>query len=359
MFSLFDHPHFSALLRHEPIAALFSPDAELAAMLHFEAALAAVEGEQGAIPQDAATAVVEAIATFRPDPRALAAGVARDSLVVPALIDMLRQAVGTGHGRYVHYGATSQDVIDSGLILRIKDALAILRHDLSTILGELEGLGAGQGQVPIMARTRMQRALPITFGDRLATWASPLAHHRGALDALERRVLAVQLGGPVGTLEKLGARGAAVRAALAERLDLADPGRPWHAERDRMADLAHWLSQVSGALGKIGQDLVLMAQNEVGEAVLATGGLSSAMAHKRNPVLAELLITLARLNAGQLASMHQALVHEGERSGAAWTLEWLVLPEMIATTAASLQVGKGCLQGLEIRSGANPAESGG
>jgi 3-carboxy-cis,cis-muconate cycloisomerase len=272
---------------------------------------------------------------------------------------MLRDAVGTEHGRHVHFGATSQDVIDSGLILRVKAALAILRRDLAAILADLAALRETQGQTEIMGRTRMQRALPIAMADRIATWASPLAHHLEALDALERRVLAVQLGGPVGTLEKLGAQGDAVRTALAKRLELADPGRPWHAERDRMTDLAHWLSQVSGALGKIGQDLVLMAQNEVGEAVLGTGGLSSAMAHKRNPVLAEILITLARLNAGQLASMHHALVHEGERSGAAWTLEWLVLPEMIATTAASLQVGQGCLQGLEIRSGAGAHGSGG
>jgi 3-carboxy-cis,cis-muconate cycloisomerase len=359
MFSLFDHPHFSALLLHEPIAALFSADAELAAMLRFEAALAVVEAEQRVIPQQAATAIVDAMATFAPDANALAAGVARDGLVVPALIALLRDVVGTEHGRHVHFGATSQDVIDSSLILRIKAALAILRHELGAILGDLAALGAAQGKTEVMGRTRMQRALPIAMADRIATWASPLEHHLEALVALERRVLAVQLGGPVGTLEKLGARGPAVRAALAKRLELADPGRPWHAERDRMTDLAHWLAQVSGALGKIGQDLVLMAQNEVGEAVLAVGGLSSAMAHKRNPVLAEVLIALARLNAGQLAAMHQALVHEGERSGAAWTLEWLVLPEMIATTAASLKVCAGCLQGLEIRSGASSQLSGG
>jgi 3-carboxy-cis,cis-muconate cycloisomerase len=264
MFSLFDHPHFSALLLHEPIAALFSADAELAAMLRFEAALAVVEAEQRVIPQQAATAIVDAMATFAPDANALAAGVARDGLGVPALIGMLRQAVGTEDGHHVHFGAPSQDVIDSSLILRIKAALAILRHELGAILGDLAALGAAQGKTEVMWRTRMQRALPIAFGDRIATWASPLEHHLEALDALERRVLAVQLGGPVGTLEKLGPRGAAVRTALAKRLELADPGRPWHAERDRMADLAHWLSQVSGALGKIGQDLVLMAQNEVG-----------------------------------------------------------------------------------------------
>jgi len=352
MFSLFDHPHFAALLDHQEVAALFTPEAEIGAMLRFEAALAEAEADVGVIPRDAAAAIASSITGFRPDPEALVAGAARDGLVVPSLIALLRQAVGDEHGRHVHVAATSQDVIDTGLMLRAKDALAILRSALGAVLDDLAELRKEHGQVAIMGRTRMQRALPITFDDRAAAWAGPLEHLMAALDALESRVLAVQLGGAVGTLDRLGQEGAAVRAALAKRLGLADPGRPWHAERDRMADLANWLSQVSGALGKIGQDLVLMAQNEVGEAVLASAGESSAMPHKRNPVLAEILVTLARLNAGQLGSIHHALVHEGERSGAAWTLEWLVLPEMIATTAASLKIGSACLQGVQIRSSA-------
>jgi 3-carboxy-cis,cis-muconate cycloisomerase len=199
-----------------------------------------------------------------------------------------------------------------------------------------------------MGRTRMQRALPITFADRVAAWKSPLDRQLDALGALERDLLVLQFGGAVGTLDKLGERGSLVRAALARRLGLADPGRAWHAERDRIADLAGWLAKISGSLGKIGQDLVLMAQNEVGEAVLAAAGSSSAMPHKRNPVQAELLITLARFNAGQLGALHQAMVHEGERSGAAWTLEWLILPAMVAASAAALRLSKDCLGGLTV-----------
>lgn len=349
-FSLFDHPYFSALLRHEEIAALFTANAETATMLRFEAALAAVEADLGIIPKEAGAAIVSAIDTFQLNLDDLVVGASRDGLVVPTLIRNLRQAVAEKHRAHVHLGATSQDVIDTSLILRIKDALAIFRHDLSAIEQHLDQLSSQYGTIEIMGRTRMQRALPIMFTDRVATWTSPLVRQLQALDALEANILAVQFGGAVGTFDALGEQGAAVRVALAKDLGLVDPGRPWHAERDRLADLANWLTKISGSLGKIGQDLVLMGQNEVGEALMASGGLSSAMPHKRNPIQAEILIALARFNAGQLASMHQAMIHEGERSGAAWTLEWLILPAMIGTTAASLKLGQACLEGLTIRS---------
>ena len=139
-----------------------------------------------------------------------------------------------------------------------------------------------------------------------------------------------------------------MRARLAERLGLGDPGGCWHTDRGRIADLAGWLSKVSGSLGKMGQDVALMAQNEIGEATVSGGGRSSAMAHKRNPVRAELLITLARYNAVELGAVHQALVHEGERSGSAWALEWLALPVMIATTGAALVNAGALLDGLKL-----------
>lgn len=351
VFSLFDHRHFSQVLRHERIAALFSEEAEIQAMLRFEAALALVEGRLGVIPKPAGAAIADAASSCRPDPERLAAGVRRDALIVPTLVQILREAVGDEHAPHVHHGATSQDVIDTGLVLRLREALSILGDDLSAVIQAIDRLDAGYGKTGIMGRTRMQRALPITFGDRLRTWRSPLDRHRNALDELKSSVLAVQFGGPVGTLDKLGGRGADVRAGLAETLDLADPGRAWHTERDRISTLAFRLAQVSSATGKIGQDLVLMAQNEVDEVRLESAGLSSAMPHKRNPVQAEMLVTLARRNAGQLATVGQSMIHEGERSGVAWTLEWMVLPEMVATMAASLTIARTMLDGLEIVSG--------
>jgi 3-carboxy-cis,cis-muconate cycloisomerase len=348
-FSLFDHPHFRRLLPVGEIRALFAPEAELAAMLRFEAALAAAEAELGLVPAEAAAAIEAACARLSPPPDALAEGLGRDGVIVPALIGLLRAAVAEPHGSHVHVGATSQDVIDTGLVLRLKPALAVLRRDLDTVIETLEALAAAQGGIPIMGRTRMQRALPITFADRAASWRRPLEAEREALDRLAGDLLKLQFGGAVGTLDKLGEKGPLVRAALARRLDLGDPGHAWHAERAPIVDLGHWLAKVSGSLGKIGQDLALMAQNEVGEAVLPGGGRSSAMAHKRNPVPAELLVTLARFNAGQSGLLQQAMVHEGERSGAAWTLEWLVLPEMFAAAAAGLALAGACLKGLQIQ----------
>ncbi len=317
-------------------------------MLRFEAALAEVLADLDIIPKDAGIAIGTAIRQFQPATDKLAAGIRRDGVIGPSLVECLRQEIAEAHRAHVHVGATSQDLIDTGLILRMKQALTLLRRDLEAILASLERLAARQGDIRIMGRTRMQRALPITFADRLSAWKSPLTRQLQALDGLENHVLAVQFGGAVGTLDKLGERGPKVRAALAERLGLVDPGRPWHTERDRIADLAGWLAKVSGSLGKIGQDLALMAQNEIGEAILASSGSSSAMAHKRNPVQAELLVTLARFNAGHIAAIHQSMVHEGERSGAAWTLEWLILPEMVAATAAALMIGKDCVDGLTV-----------
>ncbi|MGI9436269.1 MAG: 3-carboxy-cis,cis-muconate cycloisomerase [Geminicoccaceae bacterium] len=345
-FSPFDHPWFSALLNRSDIDALFGVDADIAAMLRFEAALAEVEAAHGVIPKTAAPVIAEAARGFRPDVQRLAAGVARDGVVVPTLIACLRQAVGEANAGFVHVGATSQDVIDTSLMLRIKEAFPLFRDDLAAVLGHLDSLKTRDGQIGMMAKTRMQRALPITFADRCQNWMNPLQHHLDDLEGLSRQVPAVQFGGAVGTLERLGDQAANIRADLATRLGLIDPGRAWHTDRSRLVDFGNWLAKTSGSLGKIGQDLVLMAQNEVGEVSFPASGRSSAMPFKQNPIQAELLVTLARFNAGQLASMHQALVHEGERSGAAWTLEWLILPEMIAATAASLKLAATCLEKL-------------
>ncbi|MEM7022570.1 MAG: lyase family protein, partial [Pseudomonadota bacterium] len=195
-FSLFDHPHFAALLGNAGIAGLFTPEAEVAAMLRFEAALAEAEAELGVIPRDAAAAIAHLITDYRPRADILAQGVARDGLTVPTLVQHLRELVGEEHGRHLHFGATSQDVMDSGLMLRLKDALVILRRDLGLVVERLTQLDAEQGAAEIMGRTRMQRALPIAFSDRLATWAGPLKRQLVALNAIEREVLAVQFGGP-------------------------------------------------------------------------------------------------------------------------------------------------------------------
>lgn len=347
-FSLFDHPHFSMLLGRDDLCSMFAPDAEILAMLRFEANLALAEADAGVIPEAAAVAIADVAGAFQADVDQLSAGVARDGLVVPALVTALRQTLDEAHRPHLHFGATSQDVIDTGLVLRLKAASALLRDDIGSVIRRLDQLSKEHGNRPLMGRTRMQRALPVRVADRIGIWRRPLMHHLEALDQLESHLLAVQFGGPVGTLETLGEKGPEVRARLAERLALNDPGCCWHTERGRIVDLACWLSKVSGSIGKIGQDVILMAQNEVGEAVIGNGGRSSAMPHKRNPIRAELLVTLARYNAVELGMVHQALIHEGERSGSAWSLEWLALPMMIGATGAALANASAMLGDLEI-----------
>jgi 3-carboxy-cis,cis-muconate cycloisomerase len=346
-FSAFDHPLLRTLVGDEEVGKAFTFEADLAAMLAFESALAQAEAGFGIIPDEAASRIVEVCKTFRPDLEGLAAGTARDGVIAPALIAQLRTAVGEPQARHLHRGATSQDVIDTSLVLRLKSVCVLLDERLATLIRVLRELTAHDGATPLMGRTRMQRALPITVSDKLRAWREPLERHRTRLAQLRPRLLVVQFGGPVGTRAGLDGKGDVVAEELARRLGLAD-GPCWHVERDGIGEFADWLSLVAGSLGKIGQDVALMAQNEIGEVRFAGGGRSSAMPHKSNPVGAEVLVALARFAAGLGGTLHQGLVAENERSGAAWTLEWLTLPLLVAATAAALRHCLTLCEGLEF-----------
>lgn len=332
----FDHPLLSGLLGDDRMSALLGFDSELAAMLRFEAALAEAEAEHTVIPAAAASQIGNVCNTFRPHMSALREGLARDGVVVPALVAELRRAVGEPHAHWVHFGATSQDVIDTAFVLRALSCLSLLRERMSALGDAFNGMKAGFGSRRLMGRTRMQAAMPIRVADRVHAWSGPLPRNLERLDKALGDLRALQFGGAVGTLDVLGESAPAVRASLARRLGLDDAPQ-WHSQRDRVADLAGLLSQVTGSLGKFGQDVALMAQAG-GEIELAGGGTSSAMAHKQNPVDAEMLVALARFNATLVSGVHHALVHEQERSGAAWTLEWMTAPQMLMAAGASTRL---------------------
>jgi 3-carboxy-cis,cis-muconate cycloisomerase len=334
--SAFDHPLLSGLFGDSEVEALLGLDAELAAMLRFEIVLAEAEAEAGVIPQEAANAIAKALAGFKPDITALRNGVARDGVAVPELVRQMRERIGAPHADRLHFGATSQDVIDTALVLRLKPVLDLFEGRLDGLVEGFDQLDKRFGRNPLMGHTRMQAAIPISVGDRIRSWREPLVRHKARLEALRPTLLTIQLGGAAGTLDKLGGKGEAVRAALAQRLGLAVAPQ-WQSQRDRLAELASFLSLLTGSLGKFGQDIALMAQSG-GEIALSGGGGSSAMPHKQNPVEAEILVTLARFNATQLSGMHHALVHEQERSGSAWSLEWLILPQMIVAAGSSLRL---------------------
>jgi 3-carboxy-cis,cis-muconate cycloisomerase len=343
----FDHPILSALVGDAEIAINFSVEREVKAMLAFEAALAEAEASHGLISTEAAARIASVAADFSPDLEILAQGAAQDGVVAPALVKLLRTAVGDPFAGQVHRGATSQDVVDTSLVIRLKSVVATLDHRIGALISALRALERLDGDVPLMGRTRMQRALPIHARNRINAWLLPIERHRERLAALKPRLLILQFGGAVGARDGLNGKGEAIAAELAHRLDLHD-GPCWHVQRDGVAEFASWLSLVSGTLGKIGQDVALMAQNEIGEVKLAEGGGSSAMPHKSNPVRAEVLVALARHNAGLLGALHQALVHENERSGAAWTLEWLTLPQMVVATGAGLRHAIALVSGMRF-----------
>ncbi|MBC8718667.1 3-carboxy-cis,cis-muconate cycloisomerase [Ochrobactrum sp. Marseille-Q0166] len=343
--SAFDHPFLSGLFADPDIATFFSADADIAAMLRFETALAEAEAECDVIDRETAKAIVTQLSGFSPNMALLAQGMAKDGVVIPELVRQLRQAVGGEPAEKVHFGATSQDVIDTSLILRVKAATHIITERLSAIAAGLSALAERDGHNSLMGYTRMQAAIPITSGQRIATWKAPLERTLTRISDFSQTGFAVQFGGAAGTLEKFGDRGDAVRAALARKLALIDQPQ-WHSQRDALAEFASLLSLITGSLGKFGQDVALLA--EAGQEIQLTGGGgSSAMPHKQNPVAAELLVTLARFNASQLAAQHHALVHEQERSGAAWMLEWLTLPQMVMATGVALQAALALIERIK------------
>ncbi|WP_421440069.1 3-carboxy-cis,cis-muconate cycloisomerase [Agrobacterium tumefaciens] len=336
--SPFEHPFLSGIFGDSEIVELFSARADIDAMIRFETALAQAQAGAGVIESDAADAIVSRLSDFAADTTSLRHGVAKDGVVVPELVRQMRAAVAGTAAEKLHFGATSQDVIDTSLMLRLKAAAEIIAARLGRLIDTLGDIAARDGSNPLTGYTRMQAAIAITVGDRVESWIDPLERHLVRIDTFLQHGFAVQFGGAAGTLEKLGDNAGTVRADLAKRLGLSD--RPqWHSQRDGIAELANLLSLVTGTLGKFGQDIALLA--EVGAEIrMSGGGGSSAMPHKQNPVNAETLVTLARFNAVQISALHQSLVHEQERSGAGWMLEWLSLPQMVTATGSSLLIAE-------------------
>ena len=316
-------------------AALFSDAAEIAAMVRVEAALARVQGRLGLIPLAAGEVIAAALDGVVVDPAALAPATAGSGVPVPALVQALRAIVGGDAAQYLHWGATTQDIVDTGLVLRLDRLCDLLGGRLAAVTAALADQAAAHRDLVMAARTWGQPATPTTFGLRVAGWLVPLIRHRDRLAELRPRLLVVSCGGASGTMAAMGEHGPAAEAALAEALGLGVAAKPWHAERDALAELGGWLSLVTGSLGKMGADLKLMAA--AGTARTGAAGGSSTMPQKANPVGAEALVALARQNAALLGALHGALVHAEERDAGAWAAEWLALPPMAVATGAALR----------------------
>jgi 3-carboxy-cis,cis-muconate cycloisomerase len=345
---------FDRYFTQEPMRRIFSDQGRVQGILDFEAALARAEAAIGAIPAEVVNDIVGACdaSLYDFDELSIAIGNAGNSAI--PLIRALGKQIATRSDtaeRYVHMGATSQDVMDTGLVLQLRSAIGLLEQDLANLAEALAQQAQRHAGVPMSGRTWLQQATPITLGAKIAGWLGSVTRHRQRLKELKPRLLCLQFGGASGSLAALGEMAFPVAEALARELKLGLPDQPWHTQRDRLAEFAGFLGLVAGSLGKIGRDISLMMQTEAGEvfepAAAGKGG-SSTMPHKRNPVGAAVMIGAATRAPGLVATMLSAMPQEHERSLGLWHAEWETLPELCCVVSGSLQQALAVIPGLEV-----------
>jgi 3-carboxy-cis,cis-muconate cycloisomerase len=333
------------------MSAAFSSEAHVRGMLAFEAALARAEARAGIIPQEAAAVIVANCREELFDVAALYREAAVAGTPAIPVVRMLTERVEGDAKKFVHWGTTSQDAIDTALMLQMRDGLDLLVGGLLGVCAACAALAEQHRQTLMVGRTLLQQALPITFGLKAARWLALVVRQVDALRERRNRTLAVQLGGAAGTLASLGGNGLLVVELLAEELGLPVPDLPWHTERDRVAEIAATLGVVAGAMAKIAGDVALLAQTEVGEATegAAPGkGGSSAMPQKHNPVDATGAIASARLAVAVVPLILSAMAQEHERAVGGWQAEWAAVPDLFRFTASTVERARGAVGGLQV-----------
>ena len=333
------------------VARLFTDSAEVRAMLLVEGALAKAQAKHGLIPEISAAAIQRAAMEVQIDPTGLAAETACSAVPVPALVAAFRTAMeAPEHSQYIHWGATSQDIMDTALALRLRQVMALFDARIRSVLTSLATLAEDHAETPMAGRTYGQLATPTSFGALAASWGAPLLGPVRQRSDIARDLLHVSLSGAAGTLSVMEDKGPDVRASLAEALKLSDPGGTWHSNRSAIAQFAGWMTMVASALGKMGEDLLILTQSGIDEIDLTGTGSSSTMPQKANPVAPSALVALARHAVGLNATLQAAPMHRLQRDGAAWLTEWLTLPQLCQTLGGALRVADETLQGL----GPNP-----
>ena len=344
------------LFTTEEMRAIFSDQRRIQAMLDFEAALGRALARVGVIPR-ASVAAIESkcdAKLFSMETLAHEAALA-GNLAIPMVKQLTALVTKSDEkaGGFVHWGATSQDAIDTGTVLQLRDALDLVEQALVKLCDALARICETHKSTLLAGRTWLQQGPPVTLGLKAAGWLAAVERHRERVAEIRKRVLVLQFGGAVGTLAALGDRGPAVAAALAEELKLALPSLPWHAHRDRFAEVATTMGLLVGSLGKIARDISLMAQTEVGEAAEPSApgrGGSSTMPQKRNPVGSAVVLAAAIRVPALVSVMLTSMVQEHERGLGGWHAEWETLPEICTLSAGALAHLTQVLSGLEINS---------
>lgn len=349
--SVFDMQSLQHLWSTEEMRGIFSEEARVQKWLDFEAALAGAQAELGIIPQAAADEIAAKAQVAHIDIPRMSAEIRRiKHSLVPALKQLQGQC-SAANGEWLHYGATTQDVVDTGVALQLKDAHAVFVRDLQAVAAELARLAAAHRDTPMVGRTHGVQALPITFGHKCAIWLDEVARHLQRLHECAPRVLVGMVVGAVGSQASLGPQAAEVERRTLARLGLGTPDISWAPARDRFTEYALLLAMIGATMSKIGNELFNMQRNEFGEVeeAFSDGKLgSSTMPHKRNPTSAENLAGLCRPLRYAATLMLEGMVQEGERDGIAWKMEWKALPECCLIAAAMLFQGKNLLAGLRV-----------
>lgn len=334
----------------DAMRAVFDETAYFQRMLDVEAALARVQARLGIIPAEAAEAI-GAVARFENlDPAVLAASARNVGYPVVGLVRELSRAAGEA-GRWTHWGATTQDIMDTATVLQAREGMRLVREAIAHVLAALIGQARRHRDTVMAGRTHLQQALPITFGLKCAVWAAPLIEHVTRIDQLRPRLERVSFAGAAGTLASLGDQGIAVMEALAAELGLAAPLAPWHVARDALAEAVGLLGLICGSLAKIATDVMLLAQTEVAEVsepYVAGRGASSTMPQKRNPIAAEYVLAAARGVTALVPPMQGAMAQDHERGTGPWQAEMLAIPQAFVLTHGALGHARAIAEGLVV-----------
>ncbi|WP_175653772.1 class-II fumarase/aspartase family protein [Pseudomonas sp. Marseille-P9899] len=349
--TVFDSALFRDMFGTAEMRAVFSDQALIERYIEVEIALAKAEARCGVIPAEAAVQIAELSRFESLDLAHMQHETEIVGYPILPLVEQLSKLCGEA-GRYVHWGATTQDIMDTAVVLQVRAALAIVERDIQAVRGLLAGLALRYRDTPMAGRTHLQHALPITFGYKVAVWLSMFDRHAERLVELRPRVEIGQFAGAAGTLASLGDKGLEVQEALMAELGLGVPQATWHVARDGLAETLNFLGLVTGSLGKVALDVMMMMTSELGEVYepfVKGRGASSTMPQKRNPISCELMYAAAKGVRQQAGLMLDAMIQDFERSTGPWQAEWIAIPEAFALSAASLGQAKFMLAGLEVR----------
>lgn len=343
---------FGEMFGTDEMRALFSDTALVQRYLDVEAALARAQAKIGLIPVEAAKAIAGVASAERVDFERLSERTQIVGYPILPLVEQLSEWTDKGLGQYCHWGATTQDIMDTADVLQVRSALKLVEDDLGAIAEALARLAEDHAATPMAGRTHLQHALPISFGYKCATWLSAVDRHRIRLVELRRRVEVVEFSGAAGTLASLGDDGLPTQRALAEELGLGTPDITWHTIRDGFVEVTGFLALVCGTIGKIGYDIMLMMQSEIGEVLepfVAGRGASSTMPQKRNPIASEMMLASAKIVREQHSAMLDAMVQDHERATGQWHVEWHALPTAFIVASGGLRAAREALEGLDVR----------